>query len=92
MAVTPENRKSRLDRIERNLAELAEEHERIKDRHQALAESVELLSDMQHKTDQRLESFVNKTEERFAQLMDAMLRLIRIVEAQVDGRGPRPSQ
>jgi hypothetical protein len=60
---------------------------RLAERHETLTQSVELLLAMQRsneerfaKSEERFEQFRTRTEERFIQLMDAMTRLVRIVE------------
>jgi hypothetical protein len=58
----------RLDRIEAMIAELAINDRRLQERHEALAQSLELLK-----------SLHDDNERRIGQLMDSMNRLVNIV-------------
>lgn len=79
--MTPEER---WERIDRTLAEIAEAQkgfdrrlDRIAERHEALAQTVEIMAGMQRANDE----LFAKNEVRLGQLMDTMNRLGNIVVA-----------
>lgn len=52
----------------------------IAQRHAALAETVELLAGLHRDTEVHLDRFIRETDTRMVQLMDAVTRLVRVVE------------
>jgi DNA repair exonuclease SbcCD ATPase subunit len=54
--------------------------ERLTERHEALAQSIELMVATQKENDSRYHERFQKNEDRLGQLMDSMNRLVRVVE------------
>ena len=54
--------------------------ERLTERHEALAQSIELMMATQKENDSLYHERFQKNEERLGQLMDSMNRLVHIVE------------